>query len=111
MKREKHPSWKGGRNTDGRGYIHILKPEHPNADSRGYVLEHRSVAEQAIGRQLRDDEVVHHLNGIKGDNRPENLRVMRTGAHRHWIPILQERIRFLEGELKKCQQSAMELDC
>ena len=44
------------------GYIYIQKPEHPKATKRGYVAEHRLVAEDKIGRFLKDDEDVHHIN-------------------------------------------------
>lgn len=73
-------AWKGGRVTDKKGYIWVYVPTHPNAVNR-YVLEHRLVMEQMLGRYLTPDEVVHHKNEIITDNRPENLQVMTNSAH------------------------------
>lgn len=73
-------AWKGGRITDKAGYIQVYMPDHPHAVVL-YVLEHRLVMEQVLGRYLTSDEVVHHKNGIKTDNRPENLEVMTQSAH------------------------------
>ena len=63
------------------GYYYIYKPDHPNANKMGYVAEHRLVAEEKIGRYLKENEVVHHINENKLDNRPENLEVMTTQEH------------------------------
>lgn len=67
---------------DRNGYRLVRRPDHPNADSKGYVPEHRLVAEQALGRFLLETEVPHHLNGVKDDNRPENISVMSDFDHR-----------------------------
>ena len=77
--------WKGGRKKDSNGYWHIYNPNHPYADKNGYVYEHRLVVEQYLGRYLLTNEVVHHINGIKDDNRIENLMVFCCDpAHRRW---------------------------
>lgn len=68
----KHPNWKGGRKTS-LGYVYVLAPDHPGANSFGYIREHRLVMEKMIGRLLKPSEVVHHKNRNKTDNRPENL--------------------------------------
>lgn len=73
---ERHPNWKGGIRKTKYGYTRIYKPEHPNADSHKTVYEHRLIMEKKLGRYLNVDEVVHHLNGIKNDNREENLVVL-----------------------------------
>lgn len=44
-------------------------------------MEHRLVAEQSIGRRIEKTEHVHHINGVKDDNRPENLEVISASAH------------------------------
>jgi HNH endonuclease/NUMOD3 motif len=76
------PGWKGGKYSSVRdGYIYTWMPEHPRATGSGYVLEHRLVMEKLIGRYLEPDEDVNHKNGIKDDNRPGNLMLVRHNAH------------------------------
>ena len=69
------PGWRGGRTKASTGYILIQAPRHPAATSVGYVPEHRLVMEKVIGRYLYPMETVHHINGIRTDNRPENLEL------------------------------------
>lgn len=64
-----------------KGYIAVHRPDHPMASKQGYVMEHRLVMAETLGRMLTPDEVVHHVNGVKTDNRPENLEVMPKRSH------------------------------
>lgn len=72
---KKSNNWQGGRAKAGN-YIKVFAPWHLEARVDGYVLEHRLVMEQKLGRSLRQSEVVHHINGKPSDNRPENLELL-----------------------------------
>lgn len=73
---EKNPNYKGGRYV-GRDVRVLIPRQRPF----NYVLEHRLVMQRALGRELKDSEVVHHKNGIKTDNRIENLELMTVAEH------------------------------
>ena len=73
-------NWRGGTTRHKAGYVMRHVPGHPRTRPRNpYVFEHILVMEEVLGRHLLPDETVHHLNGVKDDNRPENLA---TRAHR-----------------------------
>jgi hypothetical protein len=72
---ERHYAWKG-RLVDKDGYILIHHKGHPNARKHThYILEHRLVMEQAIGRILLPEEVVHHKDQNKQNNQIDNLQL------------------------------------
>lgn len=74
-------SMKGTRNKTKAGYIRIRVDHHPNCPNGGWIMEHRLVMEAHIGRYLVTEEVIHHINGIKDDNRIENLELTTNSDH------------------------------
>lgn len=84
---EQHPRWKGGRSIQPTGYVRVA------IGGGRWRYEHRVVAEATLGRPLTSRQQVHHLNGDKADNRPENLVVLGIREHallhveHHFAPI------------------------
>lgn len=62
-------------------YWYAYVPDHPHKTVNGYVLHHRVVMENHLGRKLRFDELVHHKNENKKDNRVSNLEVVTHAEH------------------------------
>jgi len=83
-KGEKSVGWKGGRRIDSKGYVLVwVDPSDPMAVmvvQDNYAKEHRLVMARKLGRPLKSYESVHHINGDRQDNRPENLQ-LRVGNH------------------------------
>jgi len=70
------------------GYVYIVKPNHPNTrKSNGNILEHRYVMSTYLKRPLKKNEVVHHINLIKTDNRIENLMLFKNMAEHNKFHI------------------------
>ena len=68
-------NWRGGRTRHKAGYVMVLARWHPRAGQNGYVFEHVLVLEEVLGRLLLPGETVHHRNGVRDDNRAENLEL------------------------------------
>ena len=72
-----------------RGYVLAYVPKHPSAHKDGYVQLHTVIMERHLGRYLKKDEVVHHINHVRDDNRIENLKLMNR--HEHMSMHMKER--------------------
>jgi hypothetical protein len=75
----------GGRRSRPGSYRGVYAPQHPNATRRGYILEHRLIMSEILGRPLRGSESVHHKNLRKDDNRPSNLELVVRPSHKGFI--------------------------
>lgn len=75
---EKSPTWKTGKTRDASGYILVSAQKFGGPRQ---ILEHRWVMQNHIGRPLESFEIVHHINGIKTDNRLENLEITDRASH------------------------------
>lgn len=82
LKGEANPNWQGGRYRDKKGYIWVRSADHPNANSSNVIAEHRLVMSEHLGRPLCPWENVHHKNGVRYDNRVENLQLVLKGVHK-----------------------------
>lgn len=101
---KEHPDWKGGRRLSN-GYVFIYNPDHPRASKRKKVVaEHILVWEQTHGKLLPDGWIVHHLNGIKNDNRPVNLVGLPGKKHSLVLQAKAKRIQELEALLRQQNQ-------
>lgn len=99
-----HNATKNGRRILETGYVQVLDPRRKKARKRGsnYIMEHRLLMEEFLGRRLKRSEVVHHLNGIRDDNRRENLVIIgpkEKHESRTLIKAMQTRILLLESQL------------
>lgn len=112
---DKASNWHGGHTKTEQGYILVKLP--PNdfflqmANSNGYIFQHRLVMAKYLKRNLLPWEVIHHKNGIKEDNRLENLELL-PASYKHTSTIrmqthikkLEQKLVKLEGELEEQQK-------
>ena len=80
LKLGKKCPWFTGKSQE-KGYITIFDRTNPMAKTNGYIYEHRLVMSNILGRPLTKDEIVHHKNGVRSDNRPENLELALRKFH------------------------------
>lgn len=104
----KNCHWRGGKHKSLAGYIMIYVAHddffYPMTCGGVYVKEHRLVMARHLGRCLHSWEIVHHKNGIKDDNRIENLQLVTDDRHKqitimeNRIGVLEQRVTLLEAE-------------
>ena len=106
-KRENSSNWKGGIKKTPKGYRQLLMPEHKRADASGYVMEHIVIYESETGIEIPPNCCIHHLNGIKDDNRIENLCMMTNSSHtifHHTGTKMSKETRMKISESKRCKK-------
>lgn len=95
--------WKGGRLKMRDGYILTYTGKDRGTCSHNlYLPEHIKVWEDFNNKKVPEGWIVHHVNGIRDDNRIENLIAMPKEQHESWtyVKVLQNKIRELEEIIK-----------
>ncbi len=95
----KNPAWKGGK-IKTSGYFKIWNPGHPFCDAKGYVFEHRLIMEKHIGRFLEKEEIVHHINENRVDNKIENLKLLKNKSE-HYIEHIESHKKHAKAMVRK----------
>ena len=105
-KGKKNPRYNGYRTYEMRsGYVRVYNPAHYRRGVNGYVFEHILVWEDTHNKRLPNNWVIHHLNGIKNDNRPVNLVALPDKKHRRLLSEKAKRIRFLELRILELEKA------
>jgi len=99
--------WRGGKTNRKDGYISVIvAPDDffsKMTNSGNYILEHRLIMAKHVGRCLLPWEVVHHKNGIRNDNRIENLELLPSGRWHLVDQVTKQYIKRLENKIEKLQ--------
>ena len=106
---EKNVNWKGGRATRSDGYVMVYLDSadfyHSMCTKQHYVMEHRLVMAHSLSRCLLQWETVHHKNGIRSDNRIENLELFPEPHKHNGISNMQSYIKKLESKVRKLERA------
>lgn len=89
------------------GYVYKYLPSHHRANSRGYVGEHILIWEQTNNKKLPEGWLVHHMNGIKNDNKPQNLFGTTRAKHHVLGKPYRDKIMELENKIKTLIQPSL----
>lgn len=100
---ENSPLWKGGRYIDRHGYVRIYAAGDPHSTTNGWAFEHRIVMSEKIGRALLPVEHVHHIDGNKANNNPENLMIVSVSNH--------TRMHFGNQNNRQSEEENLEIPC
>ncbi len=111
----KAPGWRNGRRRTTAGYVEVyLFPDDfffPMASKQNYVKEHRLVMAKYLARCLLPWEIVHHKNGIKDDNRLENLQLLPSNKQHASDMELKRRVRHQEKTIRMLRAEIAKLNC
>jgi len=109
---DKNPAWRGGRCQLKDGYVRVrVKPDdffYPMATD-GYVMEHRLVVAEHLKRCLLSWEIVHHKNGVRNDNRFENLQLLPTARYHLPDTLMKAKVKRLEATIKQQTEELKQL--
>lgn len=100
-----------GRHVKKNGYVWISVPALANGGKKTMIMEHRYVMQKLLGRTLRQEETVHHINGKRGDNRPDNLELFssRHGPGQRMVDKVAFAIEILRLYPEFARQAGVEL--
>jgi len=113
-RRSNKHNWKGGRIKNANGYIDVFIQHddffYSMASKRGYAQEHRIVMAKYLKRCLLPWEIVHHKNGVKDDNKLENLQLLPSRRYHIVDLVTKSRIKILERQLKAQSEKILSLE-